>query len=198
MSPIARALPLALYLVSSPALAGTVLVEATLAAEVHLEGVPMVRTYGPGSVTLPDMKEGEYNFQVWRRGNPTEISVKVPNQGRVRLMIGDETLSTDAAPETTAAVEGAAPPVVLFKASPDQHFGVLIDGKRVASLHPEHPLKFEALGPGTHTIELRSVDYTTVWSRGELQLQPGDDLALTVTEGKPVEAFGREGAWKPR
>ncbi len=193
----ALAVGLALWGAAGPAAAGSVVVEAAVATEVMLDELPIVRTYGPGTVTLPDMAPGEHTFQVFRGGDGAPISVVVPQEGVVRLLIGKDSLSTDSSPPV-APVEGAPPPRVLLKAHAGQRFGVVVDGKRFATLHAEQPLRLDSLGPGSHQLELRSPDHLTVWARAELQLQPGDELAITVQEGKLPEAFGREGAYTAR
>ena len=198
VTPLALLWPLALGLGLrvNAAVAGAVVVESTVATEVTLNQLPIVRTYGPGTVTLPDMAAGEHTFEVFRGGSGAPITVTVPEDGVVRLLIGKDTLTTDGAPAAPSA--DAAPPHVLLKAHPGQRFGVVIDGKRVAMLHPEQPLRLDSLSVGVHQLELRSADHLTVWARAELQLQPGDELAITVQEGKMPEAFGREGAFSAR
>lgn len=192
---LALSLPLGLC-IAGPAAAGSVIVEATVATEVMLNQLPIVRTYGAGTVTLPEMAPGEHTFEVFRGGDGAPITVVVPETGVVRLLIGKDSLSTDASPP--AAPEGGPAPRVLLKAHAGQRFGVVVDGKRLATLHAEQPLRLDSLKPGSHQLELRSVDHLTVWARAELALQPGDELAITVQEGKMPEAFGREGAYTPR
>jgi len=196
MSPatLARWALSALPLLGLSALArgGAVRVEASVATEVLLESVPVVRTYGPGTVTLPELPAGQHSFEVFRGGRAELITVDVPDQGEVRLLIGEAALTTDAAP---TAPDPAVGPRVLLKAVAGQRFGLVIDGKRAGELHPEQPLRLDSLKAGVHKIELRSVDHLTVWARGELDLRAGDDLAITVQEGKLPDAFGRAGAW---
>jgi hypothetical protein len=177
---------------SALARGGAVRVEASVATEVLLESVPVVRTYGPGTVTLPELPAGQHSFEVFRGGRAELITVDVPDQGEVRLLIGEAALTTDAAP---TAPDPAVGPRVLLKAVAGQRFGLVIDGKRAGELHPEQPLRLDSLKAGVHKVELRSVDHLTVWARGELDLRAGDDLAITVQEGKLPEAFGRAGAW---
>jgi hypothetical protein len=86
---------------------------------------------------------------------------------------------------------------VELRPEPGQRFTVILDGVRLAVLGPSSPLRLEDLGPGEHRLELRTADNTTIWARGTLVLQPGDDLALGIAEGKPVQVFGRAEAWQP-
>jgi hypothetical protein len=174
--------------------AGTVRVETTVATEVQLEGLPIVKTYGPGSVSLPDVKAGVHAFEVFRYGSSRSITVQVPTEGTVRLLIGEESVTTDTPPPTTPGTL----PILRFEAATGQRFSIMVDGKRVALLHPGQPVLLEALGVGHHDLQIRSVDNLTVWSRGSLELQPGDDLRISLAEGRLPEVFGRPEAWRPR
>jgi len=176
------------------ALAGTVRVETTVATEVHLEGLPVVKTYGPGTVSLPDVAAGVHAFEVFRYGNARSITVQVPAVGTVRLLIGEEAVTTDTPP----AADAIDRPIVRFEAAPGQRFSILIDGKRVALLQPGQPVLLDALDIGPHDLQVRSMDNVTVWARGALELQPGDDLRITLAEGRMPEVFGRAEAWRPR
>ena len=174
--------------------AGTVRVETTVATEVQLEGLPVVKTYGPGSVSLPDVEAGVHAFEVFRYGSSRSITVQVPAEGTVRLLIGEESVTTDTPPQT----QQGSSPVVRLEASSGQRFSIVVDGKRVALLHPGQPVLLESLGLGHHDLQIRSIDNLTVWSRGSLELMPDDDLRITVTEGRLPEVFGRPEAWRPR
>jgi len=180
--------------VASTAMAGTVRVETAVATEVQLEGLPVVKTYGAGTVSLPDVPAGVHAFEVFRFGNSRSVTVQVPAEGTVRLLIGEETVTTDTPPPST---KGELP-VVRFEAAQGQRFSIVVDGKRVALLQPGQPVLLEALGVGHHDLQIRSMDNLTVWARGSLDLQPGDDLRISLAEGRLPEVFGRPEAWRPR
>lgn len=174
--------------------AGTVRVETTVATEVRMAGVPVVKTYSAGTVSLPDVEAGQHAFEVFRFGKARSITVDVPETGTVRLMVGEESLTTDTPP----ADPSANAPVVRLKATTGQRFSILVDGKRSALLHADRPLMFDHLPPGAHELEVRSIDNLTIWARGTLDLQPGDELELIVAEGRLPEVFGRAEAWRPK
>lgn len=181
----------------APAHAGTLVVQTTLATEVKLGGLPVVRTYGPGTVTVPKVDPGPHTLTVYRKGEAETIEVTVPSEGRVRLLVSEDRLETGDRPVAEIPPDGGPAPAVELRPEPGQRFTVIVDGKRLAVLGPSTPLRLEDLAAGTHRLELRSVDNTTIWARGTLTLVPGDDLALGVTEGKPVQVFGRAEAWQP-
>ena len=178
----------------SAAHAGTVVVQTTVATEVSLDGLPVVRTYGPGTVSLPDIPAGEQRFTVFRDGRGLPVTVRVPESGRVRLMVGQQEVTTDTPPPAPA--DAGPPPVLELRGKAGQRFSVILDGERLAVLGPDRPLRLETLEAGPHRIEFRSPDNLTIWARGSLDLRPGDDVALSVAEGLPVEAFGRADAWQ--
>ena len=114
-----------------------------------------------------------------------------------RLLIGDDTLSLDAAPDRADAAEEGAPPRVELRAAEGEQFSLIVDGERVAVFSSAQPLVLETLAPGDHAIEIRSADQTVVWLRGTLELRPADALVISVTEGRMAEVFGRAGAFRP-
>lgn len=176
------------------ALAGTVKVETTVPVEVRLNTVPVVQTYGAAEIAIPDVPEGKQAFTVFREGKGQPIELDVPAEGTVRLLIGADTLQTGE-PQKTEADDKA--PKVEIRAAHGQKFAILIDGKRTAVVGHHAGLELETLAVGEHTLEVRTPDNLTVWLRGTLDLQKGDDLILTLQEGKMVEVFGRDKAWIP-
>ena len=175
------------------ALAGTVEVQTTTPAELHLNGVEILRTYGPSTALLSDIPPGEQVFVVYRAGEGSPIEVVVPEEGTARIRIGESTLETD---QLTAAVEGP-PPKVGLRSADGQKFTIIIDGHHLGTLSPEAPMTLDMLPIGSHVLEVRSPDMLIVWIRGSLVLQPGDDLRLDISEGRMAEVFGRPEAWQP-
>ena len=175
------------------ALAGTVEVQTTTPAELHLNGVEILRTYGPSTALLSDIPPGEHVFVVYRSGEGSPIEVVVPEEGTARIRIGETTLETD---QHSAAVEGP-PPKVGLRSADGQKFIIIIDGHHLGTLSPETPMTLDMLPVGSHLLEVRSPDMLIVWIRGSLVLQPGDDLRLDISEGRMAEVFGRSEAWQP-
>ena len=102
-------------------------------------------------------------------------------------------------PAPQAPTEAPIPeptPVVQIKASEGQRFSVILDGKPVGIVGFESPMTLTDLAPGRHTAEFRTEDNLVIWARGILQLNPTDELVLTLSEGRPVMATGRTGAWR--
>ena len=180
-----------LLLAQPAAFAGTVVFETTVATEVRWEQLRLLQTFGPATVAVPDLPEGTLNFQVYRDGVPVPIEARIPAEGRVRVLIGAKDVSTDSAPPPPP--DGAAPRVQL-QAAPGDHFAVVMDGKRLGGLDADHPMLLEALSVGAHQLEVRSPDLTLIWSRGTLELQPGDELVIRANEGRTFEVYGRAGA----
>ena len=162
-----------------------------------LDGLPVVRTYGAGSVSLPDVAAGPQKLVVYRNGDAQTIEVEVPDQGRVRLLVGAESLETDRPPALGDAEAEGPPPVLELRGAKGQRFSVILDGRRHSVLGPDRPARLEGLDVGPHSIELRSADNLTIWARGTVDLQLGDEVALGIQEGRPVEVFGRADAWQP-
>lgn len=182
-------------LLAAPAWAGTLLIETQVAAEVQTGGLTLAHTYGPGRVSVPDIAAGTKVFDVYRSGNHQAIEIEVPETGRVRLLVGTETLLTDTPPESPA---DAAPPVLELRAVQGEKFSLILNGERKGVFSSHEPIRVADLGPGEHTLELRTTDNLTVWVRGSLSLRPGDEVVVQAAEGRMVEVYGRTGVWKPK
>jgi len=103
------------------------------------------------------------------------------------------------APAPKAPEQEAVPatsPVVQIKATKGQRFSVILDGQPVGVTSYDTPLTLTDLAPGRHTAEFRTEDNLVIWARGILELGPTEELVLTLSEGRPVIATGRTGAWR--
>jgi hypothetical protein len=187
---------LASALWSPLAAAGDVRVVTAAPVEVHLNGVPVVRTDAAGEVTLRDVEPGERVFVVHRAGGQQRVPVKVPAAGAVRLDIGLDGATTDS--PGAAERPDAGPPTVTLVAAAGQRFSIVVDGARLGEVAPDAPLRLADLEPGVHAVQVRSTDQLTIWARGRLTLEPGDRIELHCEEGRMVRASGRDGAWKAR
>jgi hypothetical protein len=102
-------------------------------------------------------------------------------------------------PAPEAPAKAAAPdptPVVQIKATKGQRFSVIVDGKPSGTVSFDAPMILTHLAAGRHTAEFRTEDNLVIWARGVLELGPSEELVLTLTEGRPVMANGRTGAWR--
>ena len=87
-------------------------------------------------------------------------------------------------------------PVVQIKATKGQRFSVILNGQAVGIATFDAPLILSDLAPGRHTAEFRTEDNLVIWARGILELKPTEEIVLTLSEGRPVMANGRTGAWR--
>ncbi len=172
--------------------AGTIEVQATLPVEVHIDGAEVLQTSGPATVSLPGVAAGERHLVVHRGGHAESLTLTVPQDGVVVMRIGDDSITTD---DQVQLERGPAPAVSLISADGNT-FSIILDGQRVGTLSTASPLALEGL-TAHHTLEIRSADLQVIWTKGALELQPGDDLVLRVSQGRMPEVFGRADAWKP-
>jgi hypothetical protein len=187
----------ALLFALAPAFAGDVVVSSTVSADIQVHGTSIARLSTAGSLTLSDMDPGTYTFVVVRStGEKVSVPIRVPALGSATLDIGVATATTDSPGD--AEVVAAGPPTVAIRGAAGQRFAVLVDGARRSVLAADQVLQLDDLGPGEHLVQFRSSDYQTIWVRGALILQAGDQVELFVEEGRMVTASGRAGAWKPR
>ncbi len=181
----------------APAQAGELAIETRVPVEVHVDQLPVARLYGPGTAIVP-LPAGEHTLAVYRGGVPERLVARADEAGTVRLLVGPSTLSLlDAPAEATEATAiEAAPPSLQLRAPAGPGAIVLLGGERL-TLVPGEPLTITGLEAGSTALEIRSVDGSVIWARGELELVDGDDLVLVVPEGRPLEVFGRASAWVP-
>ena len=181
---------------TAPAAAGDVRVVTSVPVQLELNGAPVVRTDAAGEVTLRDVEPGERSFVVKRSDGEVPVVVRVPAAGEVRIDVSVDSVETDS--PAAVGVRDARPPVVVVRAATGQRFSVVVGGARLGAAAEDAPLVLEGLGPGQHEVQIRSEDDLTIWARGVLMLEGGDQLQLDCEEGRIVRATGRDGAWKPR
>jgi len=100
-------------------------------------------------------------------------------------------------PPTPPVIQTVPAPVVQIRAAKDQRFSVIIGGQPVGVASHESPLTLTDLTPGSHPVELRTENNLIIWVRGTLHLESGEELVLSISEGRMVEVTGRTGAWRP-
>ena len=177
--------------------AGELVVQTTLAAEVLVDGLRVAQTYSAGTVTVKEIAPGERQVMVFRGGEPASLTLDMPEEGTVRLRIGESLLETDHPVAKVPGDADAAAPTVELRATAGQSFRVIVDDEDMGALSSDRPLSLGDLGAGSHSLQLRSADRTVIWTRGTLDLQAGDQIVLHAREGRMLEVFGRPDAWKP-
>lgn len=181
-------------LCSAPGHAGQLVVESRDPVEVFVDQLPVLRLYGPGSATVA-VPAGEHTLGVYRGARPEVLVAEFPAKGNVTLLVGPSTLSlVDAVVAPAAGQDGA--PLLELRVPPGPGAVVILAGERL-TLVAGQPLTVTGLEAGTTSLEVRSVDGSMTWARGELALIAGDRLVMVLPEGRPLEVFGRAKAWVP-
>jgi predicted small lipoprotein YifL len=99
-------------------------------------------------------------------------------------------------PDATAAPAPQPITGVRVEAHAGQRFIVVIDGQPHRIVGGQTDLTLTGLPAGEHPVEIRSEDRLVVWGHGKLHLVDGDEVVLTVEEGRPVTVQGRTGVWQ--
>jgi len=177
-----------------PAQAGRLVVESHVPVEIHVDQIPLVRLYtaGQASVVVP---QGEHTLSVYRGASPEVLVAGFPAQGDVTLLVGPSSLSL-IDPIVAPPHQATEAPVVELRAPSGPGATIIVGSKRLV-LVAGQPVTLAGLEPGTLPLEVRSVDGSVIWARGELELAAGDHIVLVVPEGRPLEVFGRPEAWVP-
>ncbi len=102
----------------------------------------------------------------------------------------------EATREATVLEASEIKPVVLIKAQAGQRFTVVVDGQPHTVIGGEADLSLTTLTLGPHTVEVRSENNLVIWSHGTLNLIAGDEVLLSLEEGRSVTVRGREDAWQ--
>ena len=188
-----KALVSIFWAVCSISHAGTVLLDTDREVEVQIGGATIARADGPGTLTIGELPAGPVTMRFLRSGlSAMDGTVQVSEEGSTTVTLRAETLTMAGFIETMRPV---AQPIVILRPAENQSFSVVINGQRRIAFDEETIL--EDLGPGTHQIEFRSTDHLVVWVRGSLRLDPGDAIALSIEEGRMLQAAGAENAWQP-
>ena len=179
---------LAWLVLLAPALAGDIVVQTSVPAEIQLGGQPLLQTWGPATLRVTDIDPGLASIRVVRGEQTQDIDVMVPDEGAATLVVGQ------GAPSTHPTAAPAPGPSVELRATAGQKFSVIVDGKRTTVVRSQHPVRLEGITAGPHTLELRTVDLTVVWAKANLDLVADDQVVITGQEGYAPEVKGREGA----
>lgn len=177
-------------LLGSPALAGDLLVEAAVPADLQLGNTLLTRTWGDTRLRVAELEPGLAQVRVVRGERTDLIDVLIPDEGAARLTITADSLSTEPVEDDPAW------PVLELRASTGQRFGVVLDGHRLGVVGHRYPVRVEGIASGSHHLELRTEDLTVIWARGDLDLAEDDLLIVTGIEGYAPLVSGREGAFR--
>lgn len=180
-------LPL-LALLSAPAAAGDLVVQSQVPVELSVGTTPLVKTFGPTRLRLPELAPGVLDLRVQRGQQVEVVPVALPAKGEVVVELGE------ARSRLLPTAEAAPGPVLELRAARGQRFAYVLDGARLAVVGSHQAVRVEGIGAGPHKLELRSADLTVVWARVDLDLRADDQLVLTGREGYAPQIEGRADA----
>ncbi len=181
-----------LPLLVSAALAGDLLLDATVPVELRESGEVLVQTWGPGTLRLVDLRAGPHLVELVAGGRARTLTVEVPDSGGVRLRVLGSTVTQERLPPGPPSR-----PVLELKSGSEDSFALVLDGERRLVFSDAAVVQLEGITPGEHALEIRSADLLTIWSRGALVLDGDARVVATARRGQTLDVFGPEGAWVP-
>lgn len=174
------------------ALAGDLVVDASVPMELRDGNKLVARTWAPAHLRLPDLNGGPHLLSISAGGSDRSLTAQMPDVGGLRLVVGTGAPTTEELPPLATQTT-----TLELHATAGQQFALILDGKRTALFTGNSPLRLEGLAAGDHTIEVRSDDLLTVWARGRLTLPDKGKVVLNVDRGTPLDVLGPDGAWSP-
>ncbi len=176
----------------SVALAGDLLVDAAVPFELRERGEVLTQTWGPERLALVGLPAGPHLLEVVAGGKARTLTVQLPESGDALLRVSATSVTAD------AVQRGPPPrPALEVKATGQDRLALVIDDARRLVFSGAATVRLEGLPAGEHTLEIRSSDLLTIWSRGTLTLGAEDRVVATASRGRPLDVFGPEGAWAP-
>lgn len=181
-----------LDLVLCAALAGDLVVDASVPLELRDGNRLVARTWAPTTFRLPRLDAGPHLLSITAGGSDRSLTAQVPDAGGIKVIVGK------AAPVTEDLPAVEAPSTTLeLRAASGQQFALILDGKRTVVFTDVYPLRLEGLAAGDHHVELRSDDLLTIWAHGTLTLPDKGRVVLNADRGAPLDVLGPDGAWSP-
>lgn len=163
---------------------GELEVEAMQPAEILLDGVKLGQLWFPGEVGF-EVPAGDHLLRVYMQGKPSDLAIRVPVNGEVRVLAGRTGLS---ATQDTDDEGVAASVQVEFRVMDARGATLRLDDQR-HKVQAGSPLSIE-LDTGPHVLSVRSSDGTVIWASGVLTISGAAPVVVHVTEGRLPEVSG--------
>lgn len=181
-----------LVLLASLAIAGDLVVLASVPAEVHLDGQVLAQLFSEAELRVP-VPVGDHTLRIFRNGTPEDVRVSVGKGLDVTVAVGESGISVGEALERLAPVEGTV--AVEFRIDDSEGALLLLDGERIA-LAPGAVVQRE-VPAGEVPISLRNANGTVVWAVGALHLTSGP-VVVQVRPGRLPEVPSLGGRFQPK
>ena len=167
------------------ALAGSVVIDASVPVDVFADKDALARLYVPGIVTLP-LPQGERHLKLWVDGLPHEVTVNVPDVGSTTVIIAKNGI-------TTGAPNAADVPVgpVEFRVAGKAEVMFTIGTQRY-HLAPGEVLKLDLI-EGSHAMSVRDASGTQIWAKGQLVIKEPRGVIVQFSDARGPEVVGAGG-----
>jgi hypothetical protein len=155
-------------------------IDARVATEVHIDGLPLAKLFVPGVFTA-QTTVGSHTLKAYMYGNPHEITLIVAPTGGHVVIDGESIINhaTTVAPVFT----GLTP--VEFRSTGREGVQLRLGQERHA-ISPGHSLTLELHG-GPHPLSIRNERGTVIWASGTLNVDGPDAVLIRLEEGHGLD-----------
>lgn len=181
-----------LTLIASLALAGDLVIQVTVPAEVHMDGKIIAELFEESELRVP-ADIGAHRLVVYRNGDPQPLDVTIKKGLDTTLTVGRTGITTGQALERLAPVDGTVS--VEFRVD-DVEGALLVLGDERHRLAPGTVFHAELKG-GETPMSVRSADGTVVWATGSLDLRHGP-VIVQINPGRLPEVPSMGGSFQPK
>jgi len=179
-----------ILLLLSAALAGELLVEAQVPADVFVEGNHVAQLFYPSSLRV-EFAPGPIVLTVVVEGLPAKVDLEIPEVGTAVLVVGRTGITTGQQPPEPVDAE---PRDIEFRLGGPEHVLFSLAGERI-QLGPGEVVT-RRLEPGNHALSVRSSQGTIVWAQGQLVVDGTSPFVVQLSEGHLPEVVGRGGDFR--
>lgn len=178
-------------LLASLALGGDLVVQATVPAQIHVDGQLVAQLFTESELRVP-VQVGSHQVTVYRNGNPEPLEVRVIDGLDTTLVVGRTGTTTGQALERIAPIDGTLQ--VEFRVGDGEGVLLILDGER-HELEPGEVFTTEVQA-GDTPMSVRSASGTVVWASGKLALTSGP-VVVQLTSGRVPEVPSLGGSFYP-
>ncbi|TNE92110.1 MAG: hypothetical protein EP330_02860 [Deltaproteobacteria bacterium] len=180
-----------LLLLASFALASDLVIQATVPAEIHLDGQIVAELFTEGELRLP-VAIGDHALRVFRNGDPQDMRISVKKGLDTTITVGRTGITTGEALEPLAPVDGVVS--VEFRVD-DVEGALLVLGDERHRIAPGTVFTTDVKA-GSTPMSVRNTKGTVVWATGDLNLTSGP-VVVQIRPGRMPEVPSLGGSFSP-
>jgi len=166
---------------------GTLVVDSHLPAEVLIDGKTIGQLFQDATLRV-EVPSGLRMLRVYTNGQPQDLSITMPADGEIHLLIGRTGVTVDQQSALSDDDEQVMVPIQIRVAG-SVGVQLVVERERYAlKAGEQRSLEWAS---GDHQVSVRSHDGTVVWARGTLTVSGKDLVLVQLSEGRLPEVSGQ-------